>query len=437
MSEARLPDILSQHIVRSGYYDASNFAYSFLDPESFESWLEQLFVTDDFANKLGMDPTRWATSPVAGQLRRLWNEAGQACGPSSVPAASASDWVDQPPAKLSDDKANEMRRVFEQCYRGIVLTDHCLPGRRYWSTVWDQVCSKSFKWIPWTQILSVAQEAKILEARGRRSHSALSDLGSLLRAATDEPSAVSEGTLRNDHTKVEQMFKVRRITFALCQACHLATLEVLDNKFLELYMADVQYDSGLRGPNLHELMKADKDVYSQMFRLVREESWALEQAVHEFSYNRADVVALLLPRPRPALPARVEYRNVDGGDKGAKGKGRDRGRPWSGPEKGKGDKGKGKGDRGKGDKGRAKRGKPDTSGKKRPFGALEGWEDSWHRDVLVNGVTKQFCMRWNVGSCNHAKCNFIHKCPVPKADGSPCNGAHRAVDHRNMAQPRT
>ena len=106
-------------------------------------------------------------------------------------------------------------------------------------------------------------------------------------------------------------------------------------------------------------------------------------------------------------------------------------------DKGKSDKGKGKGDKGKGDKGQAKRGKPDAAGKKRPSGALDAWDDSWHKDVTINGASKQFCMRWNLGSCNNAKCTFVHKCPVPKPDGSPCNGAHRAIDHRGNAQPRT
>ena len=432
LAEGRLPNVLVEHVLASGYSDAGTFAFAFTDSEALEVWLEDMFIRQGFAARLGIDAARWASSPTAGIVRRIWHEACQTpTGSALLQRPAGGEWVDQPPPKLSLATTQEMKEKFGQCYPGVVLDENSLPGMRFWSTVYDMVMKKEFKYIPWTQIRSSAQESKILEERGRRSHTALHDLGALLRAATDDPPTQADSDIRGSW-KVSSIFQIRRITFALCNACHLANHHTFDLKVLELFLQDHDA-SGLRGPNMVELMRADKVIFQKIFQLVNECDWSLDDALHEYSTVRSDMGNLLQPRPRPPPPARIEYVHTPaqrpdsnkGGGKPNRPPRTPKGVPKGGKRGGK-DSGKGNGKRG--DK---------SGGKKRGSPTTEGWDPSWFSDTTIQGNKVSFCRRWNVGDCQMRGCRFVHKCAVPKADGSPCNGNHRAIDHHAAAQPRT
>ena len=333
MGEMRVPSCIIEHIIAAGYVDAQTFAYAFTDSQALEEWLQDVLVAQGLARAAGVDPARWATSPVAGSVRRLWNDScsSPAGGSSSalVPAG-ASDWQEPVPPKLSAERAAEMKDAFERCYPGEILDESCIPGMRYWSSVYDMISRRSLKWLPWTQILSVSQESKIMEQRGRRASSALQDLGALLRLSTDEPPSLTDGELRGmGPWKVEQLFRIRRVTFALCQACHLGQHKIFDNKVMDLYTKD-HGDSSLRGPSLSELVAADKSVFQSMYKLVNEGAWTLDQVLQDFTVSRADLTMALQPRPRPA-PPRIDY--VQQSSRGVP-KGADRRTPKGNPKGG-------------------------------------------------------------------------------------------------------
>ena len=57
--------------------------------------------------------------------------------------------------------------------------------------------------------------------------------------------------------------------------------------------------SGLRPPNLTELMSADRLLMAKIYQFVNKENWNLDDALHETNV-RHDMVAVLQPRPRPS-----------------------------------------------------------------------------------------------------------------------------------------
>ena len=66
-------------------------------------------------------------------------------------------------------------------------------------------------------------------------------------------------------------------------------------QFSQIYTSD----SGLKCPDVREAGTADKTLHDVMYRLVHEEGWSLDDALHEMSEVRSDIATLLQPRPRP------------------------------------------------------------------------------------------------------------------------------------------
>ena len=427
--DARVAQPLADLILAQGYIDQATFHFSFTTPQALEDWLQTAFTVDGVAAQLGVDPNRWAICPQAGAVRHLWHEASRlpAAGALALPSAPASsgDWQEPPPPKLRPEKMQEMKEVFRRCYPSELLDEDNTPGVRYWSAVYEMLQKNQLKWLPWTSILCVEQENRILENRPRRGGS-LSDVAALLRLASDDPPELREHELRPTPHRIEQILRVRRVTFALCQGCHYGSHLLLDKKMLKLY--NKPQPEGLRGPTLKELIDADKEIYGLVYELTTA-GWQLDNALHEFAMIRTDIVGLLMPRPKTALP--VVYNDRRQRPRGGKGREKGAGQEHTPPNRPsrpskpepKGGKAKGKGrDKGKG---------------KRQGASLDGWDPSWLREGVVNGRTVNFCMRYNVGECRMRGCRFSHRCAVPKPDGTPCNGNHAAVDHTSGAAPRT
>ena len=87
------------------------------------------------------------------------------------------------------------------------------------------------------------------------------------------------------------------MTFALCNAAHLSVLRLLDVRFMSAYTKVVPYDLGLRSVNLTEAQAADKSLWTSIFELIQEESWAWENALHEITSVRGDLMHLMQARP--------------------------------------------------------------------------------------------------------------------------------------------
>ena len=443
MVDLGIDDNLAEHLISLGYNDGPTFSYSFVNVDSYEDFLRSLFEDQGWALRLGLDPASYGSSPTAGKLRRLWNLAADSPNGPSGPSAGTSllqpsEWAEVLPPKLRPEQVREMCTAFEKNYVGEILTDSVMPGTRYLSTVWAMLRpGAELRWIPWTQTLSRAQEQAVLETRASRRGSN-SDLSALLRLTDSEPPAVPESDLRVGHSRVQQMFKIRRTAFALCQACHLAIHKAYDQVVWTHFTRNWSGDSSLRGPTLQELLNADRTLLDEVYKLVNSKEWDLDQALHEMSRVRNDAAILLMPRPKPAPappPQRITYVPDPPPPAHGQRPGRQRGRQndggkGSGKQSGKG-RGKQSGSQGRGrGRGKGQGGRPDRS---RSSQTMDGWDPSWALSTPDGG---QFCKRWNVGSCRLDGCRFLHKCPVPRDDGEPCMGPHRAVDHPTARTPR-
>ena len=418
LSETMVPDSVATYIINKGFSTASLFAYAFLSAQQLEDFIAEMITTDgNIATELALTNLNWPTSPCASAIRRVWHEAFSASqqnsySPGSSHPSQPMEWADSLPPKLTQDQIREMQETFERNYPGELLDDDSLPGTRLWSMVFDQLRpGGKMRWIPWTQILSVRQEAEIQAAKSRRAPR--SELALLGQLCWDDPPSLSEEDLRPSPWRIERMMRVRRNAYALSGGCHLHNFKMLDEKVLAMFVKTFPAESGLRAPSLKELIDADKHILSEAFKLVSDRSWALDDALHELSTVRTDLSVWLQPRPKPPQTQQP---------KGAgKGKSQQFGERPPPPRKGDRSFGKGK------SKDKGQKGKPGDRSRSR-VRLLEGWQRDWPLHLNINGVQTPICMRFNVSECSNTSCRFAHKCPIPDSSGNPCGGSHRAID---------
>ena len=110
---------------------------------------------------------------------------------------------------------------------------------------------------------------------------------------------IDEASLSAGPWRINQILQIRSNAFALCGGCNLASHKTFDAQLPACYTEQYATDSGLRPPNLSELMAADRHLLETFYQLVNEENWNLNDAQHEYSSVRHDMVAVSQPRPKP------------------------------------------------------------------------------------------------------------------------------------------
>ena len=239
-----------------------------------------------------------------------------------------------------------------------------------------------------------------------------SELSELLR--DDAPSRdIHEGPA--SYSLISQLLTLAANAIALCQGAHLGSLKLYNKKFLRLCFTKYEASSNLRGPTVMEAQAADKRCWELISDLVNQHSWKLDDALHELSEVRSDMSSLLAPRPfinkklletqdtwRPRLTGLT--RGGKGAGKGGKGRGNQHDKPDRMERGGKGGKGK--------------EGKPPSAPGK------------WLSTIFMEGKRHTLCMRFQSGQCKDpSTCRYVHRCAVPKADGTACGGNHPASQH--------
>ena len=419
LTNAGCPDVLRDEIINDGYNTAGLMNFAFRSEEALDRYVEtKLTGAGAAAQALALTQLTWATSPAAAAMRQAWwsahalaeqrPAADQVGAPAAAPATS---WMDSAPVRLTFEQQRMMKESFRANYPGELLDASTTPGQRYWAVVHSQVRTPGkYKWVPWNQIVSEKREGELLEAKALKTPR--SELGMLGAMLFDEIPHIPEADIRASPWWISQLQTVRRNALALAGGAHLANLKKFDARFLSLYTKQYDEASGLRAPNLAEAMAADRDIFEKTFELVNERDWSLDDALHEISEVRSEMSVQLQPRPRPH-----------------KGKGKPQ-------ESGKGFSRKGdahKGDR-KGDKGQRKGGKKGDGrkGDRERSRDVSGWDRSWA--MSIDG--RQICMRYHLSSCQQASCRYLHRCPVPDANGRPCGQNHRAAECPLRGAPR-
>jgi len=351
--------------------------------------------------------------PAAAAMRRAWHYAynlySSATSEQQPIRPQPLDWAEHLPPRLRYEQMRELKGTFEQNYPGELLDEDCLPGTRYWSSVHDQLRpGNRLRWIPWTLVLSERQESDIQAAKARRAPR--SELQLLAQVCWDDPPQLSEDDLRPSPWRLSRMLQVRRNAYALSGGCHLANHKILDQKMLAAFTKAYSAESGLRAPSLKEYMEADRVIMKECYKLVNTQSWSLDDAFHELSTVRQDVSSYMQPRPRPLpAPANDQGETKSSPDSSSKGVGKKGPSVTSPPKEGK--KGSAKAERSR-------------TGPRRP----DGWHRDWHLFTDIGGVRTPICMRFKISDCSTPVCRYAHRCPIPLANGQPCNGEHRAVD---------
>ena len=333
---------------------------------------------------------------------------------ATPPTPASSGWQESWPAKLSPEKTAALRRRFEEDYPTELLDSESFPSSRLLALTSKMIADKEIRWLPWKFRLSSKSQDDNLLLRPKKQPR-LSELSDLL--LDDAPTReIHDGPA--SYAFISQMLSLASTSIALCQGAHLGALKMYNKKFLQLCFTKYEPASNLRGPTSLEAQAADKRAWEILSDLVNQHSWKLDDALHEVSEVRSDLASLLAPRPHVSkrlLEGQDQWRyRPNGRGRGAQstgrgGKGRDgKGNPAERLERG----GKGKTSQKGGDKhGQAPQGK-------------------WLSTIFMDGKKHTLCMRYQSGQCRDpTSCRYVHKCAVPKQDGTACGGNHPASQH--------
>ena len=153
------------------------------------------------------------------------------------------------------------------------------------------------RWLPWKHLISKKQEAELQEAKALRTPKA--EVLHVLQAVWDEPPVWNENDTAGAPYKIQLMQTVRRNAFVLCDAARLQVFRAFDSKMLSMYTNTPPAESGLRAPNLQELISADKHLWGEIFRIMHDLKWNMDKALHEITFLRVDISTWLQPKPKP------------------------------------------------------------------------------------------------------------------------------------------
>ncbi|CAE7304798.1 unnamed protein product [Symbiodinium sp. KB8] len=339
--------------------------------------------------------------------------------PSTPTTPASSGWQESWPAKLSPEKTAALRRRFEEDYPTELLDSESFPSARLLALTSKMISDREIRWLPWKFRLSSKSQEDSMLLRPKKQPR-LSELSDLL--LDDAPTReIHDGPA--SYAFISQMLSLASTSIALCQGAHLGALKMYNKKFLQLCFTKYEPASNLRGPTSLEAQAADKRSWEILSDLVNQHSWKLDDALHEVSEVRSDLASLLAPRPHVSkrmLEGQDQWRfRPNGRGRGAQqtgrgGKGRDgKGNPTERLERG----GKGKTSQKGGDKnGQAPQGK-------------------WLSTIFMEGKKHTLCMRYQSGQCKDpTSCRYVHKCAVPKQDGTAC-GEAEVVDETSLCVP--
>ncbi|CAE7622258.1 unnamed protein product [Symbiodinium sp. CCMP2592] len=255
-----------------------------------------------------------------------------------------------------------------------------------------------WKFIPWKHRLSKLQEEDYHSARPKK----MAKFESFTDVLYDDVPSRNIGENMGLYG-ISNLLSIHSNAIALADIAHLATLRAYERKFLKHVQA--RTDPTLRPPNAQECEAADRRCWEVVGQL-RQEGWSVDDALHEFTDVRAELVALLAPRLAP-------FKGKKGDGKGGK-------EPWKGqPHKG------GKATGGKGGAGAGKGRSNFTKG-------THAFE--WASKAKINGEQKVLCMAYSTHKgCTSANCKFEHLCPVILENGKICLQKHPAYQHAQKA----
>ena len=283
LANARVPDILAEHILGLGFQDTADFAYAYSDISDLNTLLNEVpaeiwsaLEVADHAHSIPAARIRKAfeIARAASSQETHAHTLSQPSGPpdAETHASPAIAWAEHLPPKLT-------------------LQDPGMPSIRLLSMVYEMTKSKRFKWIPWQLRLSARQYQEAVEAR---SHKAARTETQLLAHAffddTHEISVEGKALTTGWLHRIQQVF---RNALALCQAVHLLNAKALDQQIANMCLLQPDPALSLRTVTTSELLHADRQIWGTIVDLLQRK-WSMDDAFH----GRMEIHSLLMLRPR-------------------------------------------------------------------------------------------------------------------------------------------
>ena len=196
-----------------------------------------------------------------------------------------------------------------------------MPSARLLAITYKQLADGRWKWIPWKLRTSEEfMDNKIME-RPRK----VPKLDQLL--GYDEFPEREINSNGMGRAQVLELMELHNTSVALCRGAHLHSLKEFTRRFMKYAYARHPEGSGLRPPNIQELLLADKALWGSVFQLINEEAFSMDAALHEVAVIRNEMASVLQPRPfvpKPPTPNNA-WRRDDRKGKGDKGNGKGKG----------------------------------------------------------------------------------------------------------------
>ena len=270
------------------------------------------------------------------------------------------------------------------------------------------VADKEIRWLPWKFRLSAKAQDDSLLIRPKKLPR-LTELSDLL---------LDEAPSRDIHdgpasfNLINQLLTLATNSIALCRGAHLGSLKLYQKKFLKLCFHEVRVCFQPSRPHFLDLeaQAADKRAWELIGELVNVHAWKLDDALHEVTQVRADLSTLRAQIPKHLFQLKE---------------------PWRNRQDGKGNRphfrGNGKGLKGKHDSSSHAEDPPPERAphfqcRQVAFHPLYGGQAAHALHALPG--------RYQQGQCKDpSTCRYLHRCAVPKSDGTACGGKHPASQH--------
>ena len=162
LANARVPEMLAEHIPGLGFEDVADFAYAYSDTSDLSTLL------DDVPAEIwtALEVADYAHSIPAAHIRKAFEIAraastqethahmpkalGQPTGPASMDthASPAIAWAEHLLPKLTPEVVQDLVDKFQKNYPAELLGPDSMPSIHLLSMVYEMTKSKHFKWIP-------------------------------------------------------------------------------------------------------------------------------------------------------------------------------------------------------------------------------------------------------------------------------------------------